>query len=44
MHVYIPCGIFGKQLKLTQVEAITDSEGYAIRKLHAEGVPFGGTV
>ena len=32
--------IFGKQLK---VEAIIDSEGYAIRKLHAEGFPCRGT-
>jgi hypothetical protein len=32
------------KLRLTQVEVISDSDGYAIRKLHDETVPCGGTM
>ena len=44
MHVYIPYGIFDKQLNQLKVEAIIDSEGYAIRKLDVEGFPYEETM
>jgi hypothetical protein len=38
-------GMFSKKLEAnSRLEAITNSDGYATRKLHAEGVPGGGTV